>query len=123
MAADPTNLGKATIDTVAKYAFAVTEDDLTQVLKAHFSLDPAANLANWAQVACFVVAWQTAADKAPCGSGSRQRDPGVGQANTAVRVCGHTQGICRQDGKIEDKVTPAKEYLKKKHMRSPSANF
>ena len=62
------------IDAVAKYAaFAATEDDLTQVLKAHFSLDPAANLANRAQVACFVVAWQAAReDQAPCGGRSRQ---------------------------------------------------
>ena len=65
MAADPAKLAKgaadlryllqthgikdvnqaAGIDTVAKYAaFASTEDDLTQVLKSHFSLDPAANL-------------------------------------------------------------------------------
>ena len=61
------------IDTVAKYAaFAATEEDLTQVLKAHFSLDPAANLANASGMLGGGMADRQGENKAPCGSGSRQ---------------------------------------------------
>ena len=107
----------AGIDTVAKYAaFAATEDDLTQVLKAHFSLDAAANLSNRAQVACFVVAWQTARVRikhhAEVEAASETREwakPIQPSEYVAIR-----KAFVAKHGEIEEKVTPAKEYLEKK---------
>ena len=49
------------IDTLAKFAaFVTSEEELTQVLKASFGLDPEASLKVRGQVASYLVAWQTA---------------------------------------------------------------
>ena len=91
---------------------------MTQVLKTHFSLDPAANLANRAQVACFVVAWQTARVRiqhhAEVEAASETREWAKPIQPSESEYVAIRKAFVARHGEIEDKVTPAKEYLEKK---------
>ena len=66
------------VNTLAKFAaFVASEDDLKEVLKTNFALDPATSLANRAQIASYVVAWGQAR--------TRMKAPAEAEANNEIR--------------------------------------
>ena len=110
-------LFEAGVNTLAKFvAFVASEDDLKEVLKTDFGLDPATSLANRAQIASYVVAWGQAR--------TRMKAQAKAEANNEIRdwtkpipmseYLAMRQAFAKAFGEPEDKHVPSKEYVEKK---------
>ena len=116
----------AQIDSLAKFAaFAASEEDLQKVTTSEFTLDPTVSLENRAQAASLTVAWQAA----------RVRVKRQAEAEAVSEVREWAKPIPSSDyismrkqyvarfGELEDKATPAKEYLEKKLQELESGEY
>ena len=96
-----------------------------QFPKGEFALDPAASLANRAQTASYVVAWQAARmrvkAKAEAEASNEVRDwvkPIPLSDYLAMR-----QAFAKAHGELEDKRVPSKEYVEKKLSEPGGGKF
>ena len=119
-------LFEAGVNTLAKFAaFVASEDDLKEVLKTDFGLDPATSLANRAQIASYVVAWGQAR--------TRMKAQAEAEANNEIRdwtkpipmseYLAMRQAFAKAFGKQEDKHVPSKEYVEKKLSELEGSEF
>ena len=114
------------VTTIAKLSsFFRSEQDLVDVLKDSFNTDAAANLQSRAQVAAVICAWRE--------TQTRQKRQAEVEAEMETRewtkpiptgdYINMRNAYMKVHGKIEDKVTPSKEYLEKKLQELENGEF
>ena len=102
-----------------------SEDDLVKVLKEEFNTDADTNLQARAQVAAVICAWRE--------TQTRQKRQAEVEAEMETREwtkpiptgdCVNTRNAyMKVHGRLEDKVIPSKEYLKKKVQELENGEF
>ena len=114
------------VTNVAKFSsFFRDEADLIQVLANSFNLDSNASLTNRAQVAAVICSWNETRTKAKrqaeveAEMDTREWTKPI-PTGDYVQIRNAFQSVM---GQIEDKVTPAKEYLEKKLQELENGNF
>ena len=114
------------ITTVNKFSsFFRDEADLIQVLKDELGLDVAASLADRAQVASVICAWKDTQTKAKRQS-ELEAEMNTREWSKPIPTGDYVQlrtSYIQTYGALEDKVTPAKEYLEKKLQELENGEF
>ena len=114
------------VTTVQKFSsFFRSEEDLVQVLRESFAVDAAASLEQRAQVASVMCAWREAQTKM-----KRQAEVEAEMDTTEWTKPTPTgdyislrNAFMEVQGRLEDKVTPAKEFLEKKLQELENGEF
>ena len=101
------------------------EADLIQVLRDHLGLDTAASLADMAQVASIICAWKDTQTKAKRQS-ELEAEMNTREWSKPIPTGDYIQlrtSYAQVHGVLEDRVTPAKEYLEKKLQELENGEF
>ena len=114
------------ITSVNKFSsFFRDEADLIQVLRDEFGLDAAASLSDRAQVASIICSWKDTQTKAKRQS-ELEAEMNTREWSKPILTGDYVQlrnSYTQMHGVIDDKVTPAKEYLEKKLQELENGEF
>ena len=114
------------ITSVNKFSsFSRDEADLIQVLRDEFGLDAAASLSDRAQVASIICSWKDTQTKAKRQS-ELEAEMNTREWSKPIPTGDYVQlrnSYSQIHGVLDDKVTPAKEYLEKKLQELENGEF
>ena len=114
------------ITSVNKFSsFFRDEADLIQVLRDEFGLDAAASLSDRAQVASIICSWKDTQTKAKRQS-ELEAEMNTREWSKPIPTGDYVQlrnSYTQMHGVLDDKVTPAKEYLEKKLQELENGEF